>query len=155
MQNQNRLPAAPPSRKSSKGGIQAQSPWTLDDKKSLAVVIGRVFDLQKQFGKTTGQLENIVEGFCWAMQAYPVERVVWGFGQYILQRSDMPTPADIRQIIDPIKAPWKPDKAYYISLKQIHKEQGPYGLDLDEIEYIRAYEEHMRNERHASEQGER
>jgi hypothetical protein len=41
---------------------------------------------------------------------------------------------------------WRPDKAYYIRLQQIHKDQGPYGLDLEEIEYIRRYEAHMRME---------
>jgi hypothetical protein len=124
-------------------------PWAAEEKASLAVVIGRVFDLQKQFGKTTGQLENIVAGFCWALGSYAVDRVIWGFGQYVLQNSDMPTPADIVKIIDPKPEPWRPDKAYYIKLQQIYKEQGPFGLDAEEIEYVQKYEEHMRLERKA------
>jgi hypothetical protein len=138
-----------PAQAKDKGSLTKSSevkPWVAEEKASLAVVIGRVFDLQKQFGKSTGQIENIVAGFCWALGVYPVERVIWGFGQYILQSSDMPTPSDIVKIIDPKPLAWKPDKSYYISLKQIHKEQGPYGLGLDEIEYIQRYEEHMRME---------
>lgn len=118
-------------------------PWTPSEKASLAIVIGRVFDLQKQYGKTTDQLENIVAGFCWALAAYPVELVVEGFKQYITIKSDLPTPADIRQIIDPIPPQWVPDKPYYISLKKIFAEQGPFGLADDEMEYIKKYEEYM------------
>jgi hypothetical protein len=122
------------------------SPWSVAEKSSLALVIGKVFDLQKQYGKQTGQIENIIDGFCWAMQEYPADLVIRGFGQYILDHSDIPTPSDIVKIIDQKPPAWKPDKAYYISLKDIHKQHGPYGLDSEEVEYIRRYEEHMRKE---------
>ena len=139
-ENEKRLPAA---RKQSFISKNSQ-PWTIADKSSLALVIGKVFDLQKQYGKQAGQVENIIDGFCWAMQSYPVELVVKGFGQYILQNSDMPTPSDIVKIIDPKPPEWQPDKAYYIALKDIHKQHGPYGLDAEEVEYIRRYEDYMR-----------
>lgn len=131
----------------SKSSLPQQISWNPQDKAQLASVIGKVFDLQKQFGKTTTQLENIIDGFCWALQDYPLSEIIRGFGVYIKRNSDMPTPSDIVAIIDPIKQPWKPDKAYYISLKDIHKTQGPYGLNDDEIEYIQAYEAYMKNER--------
>lgn len=117
--------------------------WEPNEKASLAEVIGRVFDLQKQFGKNTGQLENIVAGFCWALAKYQVEEVIRGFGEYIQRHSDMPTPADIVAIIDP-KPPEKVwDKSVYYKLQQIYKEQGPYGLNNEEYEYIRNYEEQV------------
>lgn len=141
------LPEALPLKNLSENGTL---PWKPDDKKTLAVVIGRIFDLQKQFGKTTGQIENIIEGFCWAMQRYPVERVIWGFSEYILKNSDMPTPADIVKIIDPKPPEWKPDKPYYISLKEIQKNDGKYGLNDEEIEYIQRYEVYAQNERKLS-----
>lgn len=117
------------------------TPWKPEEKKSLAIVIGQAFDMQKQFGKTTGQLENIVNGFCWIMEPYPVEIVMRAFAQYIRERSDMPTPSDLVKIIDP--QPPKPiyDKSLYITLKKIFDEQGPFGLQTDEIEYIKCYEE--------------
>jgi hypothetical protein len=55
----------------------------------------------------------------------------------------MPTPSDIRNIIDPIKPEWIPDKPYYISLKKIYENDGSYGLSDDELDYIKAYESHM------------
>jgi hypothetical protein len=136
--------AQKPLTNTSKGS--APAPWTPDDKASLATEIGRVFDVQKQFGKTTAQLANVIEGFCWAMKPYPAEHVIWGFSQYILNHSDMPTPSDIVKLIDPKPPAFKPDAPYYISLKKIHKEQGPYGLTLEEIEYVSRYEAHMQTE---------
>ncbi|MFZ0270974.1 MAG: hypothetical protein WAL34_03905 [Acidobacteriaceae bacterium] len=109
-------------------------------------MIGQVFDMQKQFGKSPDQIEGMVRGFCWVLKDYPVDAVIEGVGQYLKFNADMPSPSDIVKIIDPQPTPWKPDKAYYVSLKKIFAEQGPYGLDADEIEYIRRYEEFMRNE---------
>lgn len=122
-------------------------PWTPSDKATLAEVIGSVFDLQKRYGKQVGQLENIIKGFCWALSPYDPQKVIEGFADYIRSHSDMPTPYDIRQIIDPIKEPWRPDKSYYIKLQEIFKKEGPYGLGQDEIDYIQAYESYMRKER--------
>lgn len=124
--------------------------WKPEDKASLALAIGRTFDLQKNYGKTTGQLENIVAGFLWALQPYHVEEVMEGLAKYIRLHSDMPTPSDIVAIIDPPQKIWEPDKSYYITLKQIFKDHGPYGLDREEAEYIRKYEEHMKNELRSS-----
>lgn len=117
--------------------------WEPSEKASLAEVIGRVFDLQKQFGKTTGQLENIVAGFCWALAKYPVQEVMRGFGEYIQRHSDMPTPANIVAIIDPDPPKKEWDKSVYIKLQQIFKAEGPYGLNEEEYEYIRGYEENV------------
>ena len=45
--------------------------WTPNDRISVARALGKVFDVQKQFGKTPAQLQTIIEGFCWALQRYP------------------------------------------------------------------------------------
>lgn len=119
------------------------SAWKPSDKAALAIVIGRVFDLQKQYGKTAAQLETMVDGYCWALKAYPVAMVIDGFREYITRKSDMPSPADIRAIIDPVVEEWQPDKAYYIKLQNIFKAEGPYGLSPEEYEYIRDYEAYM------------
>lgn len=121
----------------------APLPWTPTEKSQLAVVIGQVFDMQKQYGKTTGQLETLIKGFCWALSQYPAAQVIEGFQKYVITKSDMPTPCDIRNIIDPQPPTWMPDKAYYVNLKKIREEHGPFGLDQDEIEYIAKYENHV------------
>src|SRR3984957_10747084 len=119
-------------------------PWTDGEKIKLAGAIGQVFDLQKQFGKTPGQLKNIIDGFCWALQRYPVEMVIAGLGEYIRRKPDIPTPSDIVAIIDPTSIPFQPDKAYYVRLQTLRKEQGKNALNDDEENYIRQYEEHIK-----------
>ncbi len=121
-------------------------PWKLEDQAKLAIVLGQVFDSQKQYGKTTSQLENIVKLFCWVLAEYPVEKVIKGISMYMRDHTDMPAPADIVKIIDPKPQEFKPNAAYYVRLQKIFTERGPYGLDSDEVEYIRKYEAHMQRE---------
>lgn len=144
---ENQKPAQKGLQTSSKSALLSNENWTPQDRANLAVIIGSVFDLQKQFGKQAGQLDNIVKGFCWALSPYKPNDVIAAFSEYIRAHSDFPTPYDLRQIIDPIIEPWKPDKSYYIKLQEIHRRDGPYGLNTDEIEYIAKYEEYMNHER--------
>ena len=128
----------------SKTNLPQSKVWNSNDKANIAAALGKVFDLQKQYGKTASQLHTIIEGFCWALQRYPAEKVVWALGEYLLQRSDMPTPYDIRQIIDPIRQDVKFDKAYYVKLMKLREEHGKYALNDEEEAYVRDYEEHVR-----------
>ena len=59
----------------------------------------------------------------------------------------MPTPYDIRQMIDPIIEAPKFDKAYYVRLMKLREEHGPYALNDDEEAYVKSYEEHVRMQR--------
>jgi hypothetical protein len=136
------LPAVTKVSGSQKRSLLKQEPWKPEEQAKLAVVLGQIFDVRKQYGKNAGQLENILAGFCFALQPYSLEAVLNGLAEYMRQRPDMPAPADIVAIIDPKPHEWKPDKAYYVSLKKIYSEQGPYGLDNEEMEYIRRYEDY-------------
>lgn len=142
MQSKNQLQAKKPSPPTLKDA-SPKPLWNPLEKANFASAISRVFDLQKQFGKQTAQLENIVEGFAWVLKDYPVEKVIWGLGQYMKTHSDIPTPSDICKIIDPKPPQWVPDKQLYFKLQQILKEQGPFGLDHEEIEYCKRYENYM------------
>lgn len=101
-----------------------------------------VFDLQKQYGKTSEQLKNIVAGFCWALKPYPVEKIIDGIRQYITAKSDIPTPSDIQNIIDPQKEPFRPDWKVYERYKKLKEEGGKYALNEDEEKYMLACEEY-------------
>lgn len=126
--------------------LKALPSWSSNDKAELSIVIGQIFDMQKQFGKTTGQLENVINGFCFVLSEYDPKKVFWGLAQYLKEHNDIPTPSDIVKIIDPKPPEWKPDKSYYIKLQQLEKEYGKYALNDDEIDYCRRYEDHMRIE---------
>lgn len=127
--------------------------WLPQEKISLSKVISLVFDLQKQYGKTADQLSNVVEGFSWALRGYPVKTVIDGIREYILEHADMPTPADVKKIIDPTPEPWGPDKAYYIRLQEILKASNfsGYAWSNEEKDYVNKYEEHMQIQRKNSE----
>lgn len=116
--------------------------WSSENKAELAVMIGQVFDLQKQYGKTPDQLTTIVRGFCWALSGYPFERISEAMRQYVLTRADMPTPYDIRQIMDPIKEAFKPDWSIYNRFKKMREDQGEYALGQEEIDYMKVCEEY-------------
>ena len=87
---------------------------------------------------------NIVDGFVWALDGYPMDVIVSGFKQYIRRRADMPTPSDIINIIDPLPAKPEFDKAYYVYLRKLKDEQGEFALTTEEEVYVKAYDEHMK-----------
>lgn len=133
----------PPVLQSNQAGLRSKSEsskiiekWTNQDKAKLALVMGRVCSLQRQYGKTPGDLETLVEGFAWAMGRYSVGDVIRAIGEFILAHPDIPTPADIRAIIDPIPPPFKPNWAVYTSLKKLQETGGAYALGTDEINYL-------------------
>lgn len=114
--------------------------WSADDQAKLAEAIGLVFDGQKQFGKTSEQLENMVKLFCWVLKPYPLADVMNGLAQYVSQHSDLPTPSDIVKIIDPKPEPFAPDWGYYKRLQKAI-EEGRFVGD-EEKRYMRMCEEH-------------
>jgi hypothetical protein len=92
--------------------------------------------LQKQYGKTEAEIQILVEGFCWILADYPMEKIIEAMRNYCTKENDIPAPADIRNIIDPPPVPMS--AAVYVSLKK-RSFQGElmYGPNL---EYIRRFE---------------
>lgn len=125
-------------------GLSKAEPWTIDEKKTFALLLARVFDAQKQYGKTSDQLSNVIEVFNWVLKDYPAEKCMWALGEYIKRNADIPTPSNLISIIDPIREEPKPDKGYYIKLQNLLKVDGPYALNDEERKYIFWYEEQMR-----------
>lgn len=98
--------------------------------------------MQRQYGKTQGELETLVEGFAWALADYAPEQVIAALGQHIRSSPNIPTPSEIIAIIDPPKEPFKPDWSYYNHLLALTKEQGPYAVTQYEADYLAACERH-------------
>lgn len=118
---------------------------TLEDTENLSSALALLFDGQKQFGKNSEQLENMIKLFCWVMKDYPLEKIMNGLAEYVRKNSDIPTPSDIIKIIDPPREEWKPDKAYYIRLQEILKASNfsAYAWSDEEKDYVNKYEEYM------------
>jgi hypothetical protein len=118
-------------------------PWTPNDKVQLTKVLTIACSLQQQYGKSAADLEILVEGFAWVLKPYAVEDVVIGIERFMRENSTIPTPYQIRQVIDPIPEKFKPNPSYYVKLQKLFEEGGSFALNDVEIEYIRKYEEHM------------
>lgn len=137
MSDQNQVVKLP--NKSEKKSL-ITSRWEPEDKLILSNVIARVFDAQKQYGKTSGQIENIVAAFCWALGGYPLQKVIDGIREYILRKPDIPTPSDIKNIIDPYEEPFRPDWKIYDRFKKLKDDGGAYALNLEEENYMKSCE---------------
>lgn len=120
----------------------SSEPWKSEEKASLSLTLSRVCALQRGYGKTPTEIETLVEGFSWALKAYRVKDVIEAIGKYITLRPDIPTPADIRAIIDPIKPEWSPDWEFYKNLKQLERDGGSYALGTEERAYVSTCEKY-------------
>jgi hypothetical protein len=92
--------------------------------------------LQKQYGKTSQELETLVEGFCWILADYPMPVILAALAEYVRREPDIPAPADLVRIINPPQP--ELSAAVYVQLKQRVSEGG--WLFADEREYCRAFE---------------
>lgn len=66
----------------------------------LSEMLAKVCALQKQYGKTSAELEVLVDGFEWVLKDYEVKDIINAMGEYIKRNSDIPAPADIVKLID-------------------------------------------------------
>ena len=65
------------------------------DKAQLSLCLSQVCILQRQYGKTEAELETLVEGFCWALDAYEMSQILDAIKRYVLERPEIPTPSEI------------------------------------------------------------
>lgn len=99
-------------------------------------MLAKVCALQKQYGKTQAELETLVEGYFWALGDYGIETILAAIKQYIRLNPDIPSPADIINLIDPPPEPLS--AAVYVNYKK-QVAQGVYLLP-SEREYCAAFE---------------
>ncbi len=71
------------------------------EKAQLSKILARVCALQQQYGKTAGELETLVEGFCWVLEGYSMQQIIDAIAVYLKKSASIPTPADIEAIINP------------------------------------------------------
>lgn len=130
------------------------SPVLRDDKPAqgtLASMLAQCFDGLKLYGKEPEQLENTVKLFRLALADFDIEKIQSAFVTHLQRSSEMPTPADI---VNLIKRGNKPpfSQAMYIALAQKRertqfKDGGGVHdcLTLEEGRYMREYEEFQIN----------
>jgi hypothetical protein len=108
------------------------------DKAHLSKILARVCALQQQYGKTAGELETLVEGFCWVLSDYSMQQIIDAIALHLKKNATIPTPADIENIINPPTP--KIDWPLYIELKKRLREGRVY-VDQDEKQFVRNCED--------------
>lgn len=88
----------------------------------MAAMVTTCFEALKVYGKTAEQLESVVGLFGLALADYPIAKIRAAFGVYIKRHTELPTPADIVQIIERDgKPPF--ERSVYISISKIEPER--------------------------------
>lgn len=91
----------------------------------------------KKFGESADVAEMRDEGFQMVLGEYPIEDVQRAFVQYLKVGREVPTPADIVEILDPSVKPLCP-RMYQALVNRSKK--GPFELTKHEWRYIEQYE---------------
>lgn len=121
-----------------------------DDKTAqgtLAAMLMQCFDGLKLYGKEPEQLENTVKLFRLVLADFDAEKIQSAFVTHLQRSSEMPTPADIVQLIRRENKPAF-NQAFYVALAQkrerthfTHGGKVHDCLTIEEGQYMRDYEE--------------
>ena len=63
-------------------------------------MLQQCFQTLRLYGKEPEALESVVAMFRLVLADYPVEKIIAGFGAWLKRSNEMPTPADIANIIE-------------------------------------------------------
>lgn len=91
---------------------------------------------QRTYGAQGGDIESTVRIFSKCLAGYDPEKVIAAVEKWLLKSPDFPTPADIRQIIDP-----EPQYIATVYNRLANKcKSDPMGMSQDDWDYMRKFE---------------
>ena len=107
-------------------------------KQKMAAMINQMFLTMKTYGKEPEQLEAITPIFNLVLADYPFDKIEAAFAFYLKTNSEMPTPADIANIIE---RGCKPafDRGVYVALSK----KRPEDRTRPDWDYMADYERFM------------
>ena len=88
-----------PSSKNTKNKPAPSFSW--EDRKELTKALAITFSLQRQYGKSPQELENLVEGFCWILRDFTMQQILESIAEFISKNPEIPTPSDLLKILRP------------------------------------------------------
>ena len=65
----------------------------------MTELLSQICVLQKTYGKNQAEIETLADGFCWVLVDYDIEKIKLAMRDYLLNKNDVPAPADIIKII--------------------------------------------------------
>lgn len=94
--------------------------------------------MQKAYGKTQAELGTLVDGYVWILGDYEADLVFSAMREAVKRSSEIPTPADIEAIINPVEEP--PSHTLYIDImKKVNQGDYLWGDDKDFVTKYRKY----------------
>jgi hypothetical protein len=100
----------------------------------FTIALSQACILLKQYGKSPAELKTLRDGFLQFLSDIPVEEITRALGKHVNTSNEIPTPRELRDIVQPPKPQFKPDWAYYVALrKKISDGYFPY---RDEKAYL-------------------
>lgn len=108
----------------------------LDSQDQLTRLLQQTYALLKKYGEAADVAEMRDAGFQFMLGDYTIEQITSAFRQYLKTNREIPTPADIIEIIDPSTKPLS--TAFYLSLRE-KAQDGKYIMP-DERKYMNRFE---------------
>ncbi len=110
-----------------------------EDKAELARTLSRICAMQQKYGQTPAEIETLVDGFIWVIEAshYPFNLWIAAMAKHIMQSTEIPRPADILNIINPPQAALS--TAMYIKIMKDCTVGGKFLYGQDKA-FVEAYE---------------
>ena len=107
-----------------------------EGKQTLAVILSQCFDTMKLYGREPDQLRNAASLFSMVLADFRIKDITRAFTVHLQRSPEMPTPADICNII---RRNGKPplDRSVYVNLSK----KDPQCRTREEWAYMREYED--------------
>ena len=109
-----------------------------EEQRTLLAAISKLCALQKQYGKTAAELETLLDGYLWLLDDLPTPTILGAMREYANRHNDIPTPADIRNVVHPPQPPLS--AAVYVDIRRRMREVNQFIMP-EEKAYVRAFEE--------------
>lgn len=117
--------------------------FSREEMESLTRALEKVCEFQKGYNKTPEQFADLLEGFIMILAEHKMEEIIEGLGIYVSNYSDIPSPNDILDVIDP---QFKPDRGIYDHLLHRRKINGLEDLSAREQKYMALCEQEKMKE---------
>ena len=110
----------------------------------FTLALSQACALLKQFGKTPAELRTLRDGFLQALSDIPIADLIKALWMHVNTADDIPTPRQLRAIVQPNPPEWKPDWPVYIALKKRVQRDGYYPFG-SEREFLKRCDEYAIN----------
>lgn len=113
--------------------------FTKLEKAELTEYMGQLCSMQKAYGKAVTDVEALVEGYCLILDRFTLAQITQAMKDYMVTHDDIPSPANIAQLIDPSLAPLS--ESVYIQICKKRILGNPYSISKEERQYIQSFEQ--------------